>query len=150
MCGIAGILDWTDPPSDSTTIMTRMLSSLGHRGPDGKGIYVDDRITLGHSRLSIIDLEGGFQPMSNEDQSLWLVCNGEIFNYIELAKDLTKKGHRFKTHTDVEVLLHLYEDHKEKLFDHVNGQYAFAIWDRREESLLLARDHVGICPLFFC
>lgn len=126
-----------------------MLNLIRHRGPDGRGIYLDDQILLGHVRLSIIDLRTGHQPIPNEDRSIWLVCNGEIFNYVELREELKDLGHSFRTRTDVEVLLHLYEEYGFDLLKKLNGQYAFAIWDSKRKRLFLARDHVGICPLFF-
>ncbi|MBD3384809.1 asparagine synthase (glutamine-hydrolyzing) [candidate division KSB1 bacterium] len=149
MCGIAGIIQKSEMQSDPFKRIRTMVAIMKHRGPDGQGIYLDQQASLGHARLAIIDPEGGIQPMSNEDDSLWLVCNGEIFNYIELKKDLEKRGHRFKTRSDVEVLLHLFEEHRENLLEHLNGQYAFAIWDRQRKNLFIARDHVGICPLFY-
>jgi len=150
MCGIAGIFDEAKLNPGILPLFKNCVNILDHRGPDGKGIYIDKFTVLGHARLSIIDHYGGQQPISNEDGSLWLVCNGEIFNYIELRKELENKGHIFSTHTDVEVLLHLYEDYKEKLLDYINGQFAFAIWDKKKHTLFLARDHVGICPLYYC
>ncbi len=149
MCGIAGVFNKNELNPNAFPVFRKSLGMLGHRGPDGRGVYVDDYTLLGQTRLSIIDLEGGHQPIGNEDGSLWLVCNGEIFNYIELRQELLAKGHKFSTHTDVEVVLHLYEEYGEKLFDHLNGQFAFAIWDKNQKSIMLARDHVGICPLHY-
>lgn len=149
MCGIAGVVDFTKLDPAVVPFIKNSIDLLAHRGPDGQGIYVDDFIALGHTRLSIIDPTGGRQPLSNEDGSLWLVCNGEVFNYIELRADLEKKGHVFSTRTDVEVLLHLYEEYKENLLHHINGQFAMAIWDIRRRSLFLARDHAGISPLYY-
>ena len=126
-----------------------MLGMLRHRGPDGLGIYRDAHIGLGNARLSIIDLTGGQQPIGNEDGTLWIVCNGEIFNYIELRAELEARGHRFATETDVEVIVHLYEDYGLACLDHLNGQFAFALWDAEAQSLLLARDRLGIRPLFY-
>lgn len=149
MCGISGILSWRQHPAQALVTVKAMAGALGHRGPDGRGVYIDDWVALGHTRLSIIDPQGGRQPLSNEDGSIWLTCNGEIFNYLELRAELQAAGHRFTSRTDVEVLVHLYEDHGEALLDHLNGQFAFALWDRRRRRLLLARDHVGICPLYY-
>ncbi len=149
MCGISGLIDWRGSSFDSVATIKCMIAALSHRGPDGRGVYADDWAALGHARLSIIDPQGGQQPLSNEDGSLWLVCNGEIFNYLELRRELEKGGHRFATHTDVEVLLHLFEDVGAELLDRINGQYAFAIWNRRRRRMFLARDHVGICPLYY-
>ena len=121
---------------------------MRHRGPDGYGFYRDEQVGLAHARLSIIDLEGGWQPIANEDKTLWIVFNGEIFNYVELRRDLERKGHRFATHSDTEVIVHLFEDLGPASLRELNGQFAFAIWDRRRQSLFLARDRVGIRPLF--
>ncbi|MCG3118286.1 MAG: Asparagine synthetase [glutamine-hydrolyzing] 1 [bacterium] len=149
MCGISGILNWQQQTPETLATIKAMVGALGHRGPDGRGVYIDDYAALGHARLSIIDPQGGRQPLSNEDGSIWLTCNGEIFNYLELRAELETAGHRFASHTDVEVLVHLYEDYGEALLDHLNGQFAFALWDRHRCKLLLARDHIGICPLYY-
>ena len=126
-----------------------MIGRLHHRGPDGYGYLIDGSVGLAHARLSIIDLEGGQQPIHNEDKSVWVVFNGEIFNYIELRRDLEAAGHRFYTQSDTEVIVHLYEDYGEAFVEHLNGQFAIAIWDSRQQILLLARDRVGIRPLFY-
>lgn len=126
-----------------------MTATLTHRGPDSAGFYLKRGVGLGFRRLSLLDLQGGNQPLFNEDNSLALICNGEIYNYRELRADLTKKGHRFRTNTDVEVLLHLYEEHGPDFFDKLNGQFAFALYDERQDQLLLARDHFGINPLYY-
>jgi asparagine synthase (glutamine-hydrolysing) len=148
MCGISGILNFSAPGIPSEELLCKMVSVLHHRGPDETGIYLDPNVGLGHSRLSIIGLDDGTQPISNEDETLWIVFNGEIFNYIELRADLIKKGHQFKTNTDTEVILHLYEDHGADCLRELNGQFAFAIWNRVDKELFLARDRVGIRPLF--
>lgn len=126
-----------------------MISTLHYRGPDETGIYLDADIALGHCRLSIVGLDDGIQPISNEDGTLWIVYNGEVFNYPELRSELQKKGHLFKTGTDTEVLVHLYEEYGVQGLGLVNGQFAFAIWDSLKKELLLARDRVGIRPLFY-
>ena len=126
-----------------------MMATLQHRGPDGRGVHLDGAIGLGHTRLSIIDLEGGAQPLSNEDGTVWVVFNGEIFNHVELRQTLLRQGHRFATRSDTEVLVHLYEEHGDTLVEHLNGQFAFCLWDARRQRLLLARDRVGIRPLFY-
>ncbi len=126
-----------------------MVAALHHRGPDGQGVRVDGAIGLGHARLSIIDLEGGAQPLHNEDRSIWAVFNGEIFNYIELRESLLRQGHDFHTQSDTEVLVHLYEQHGDDFVEHLNGQFAIALWDGRRQRLVLARDRVGIRPLFY-
>lgn len=125
-----------------------MVASLHHRGPDAEGIRIDGPIGLGHARLSIIDLAGGAQPLANEDESIWVVFNGEIFNYIELREKLLAQGHRFRTSSDTEVLVHLYEQYGDNFVTHLNGQFAIALWDGPRERLVLARDRVGIRPLF--
>jgi asparagine synthase (glutamine-hydrolysing) len=126
-----------------------MLELIRHRGPDAFGIYTDKNAGLGSARLSIIDLSGGDQPIHNEDQSVWVVYNGEVFNYPELREDLESKGHRFYTHTDTEVLVHLYEEFGTDFFQKLNGQFAFTLWDKQKEMLLLGRDRLGVRPLFY-
>lgn len=148
MCGIAGVFrPGHGPPSE--ILLRRMLFLLRHRGPDEFGIYLDSSIGLAHARLSIIDLSTGQQPMCNEDNSLWIVFNGEIFNYIELRKELVSRGHRFRTISDTEVILHLYEEKGCGALDELNGQFAFAIWDTNRKELFLARDRMGIRPLYY-
>lgn len=149
MCGIAGILHRAEDDSVHEGQIRRMLGMIRHRGPDEFGIYLGDKIGLGSARLSIIDLSGGQQPISNEDGTLWIVFNGEIFNYIELRRELETRGHYFITQSDTEALLHLYEDFGTKCLEQLNGQFAFAIWNEREQTLFLARDRLGVRPLFF-
>ena len=120
---------------------------LGHRGPDGYGLYLDDCVGLAHARLSLIDLNGGFQPLHNEDRTIWLAVNGEVFNHIELRRFLEGKGHRFYTRSDSEVIIHAYEAFGDRAWSMFNGQFAFALWDSRRRSLWLVRDRVGIVPL---
>ncbi len=148
MCGISGIVNF-DSPEEKTPLLSQMLGIMHYRGPDSTGIYTDRLVGLGHTRLSIIDLEGGDQPIHNEDKTVWVILNGEIFNYPELRKELLEKGHHFYTLTDTEVLVHLYEEKGVEMLSDLNGQYALAIWDTKEEKLLLARDRVGIRPLFY-
>lgn len=126
-----------------------MVAALRHRGPDGRGVRVDGPIGLGHARLAILDLEGGAQPLSNEDGTVWVVFNGEIFNYVELRSALLRQGHRFRTQSDTEVIVHLYEEHGDAFVDHLNGQFAIALWDGPQRRLVLARDRVGIRPLYY-
>jgi asparagine synthase (glutamine-hydrolysing) len=126
-----------------------MADALAHRGPDGEGFFEDESISLGQKRLSIIDLEGGKQPIANEDESIQLVCNGEIYNSPELRRSLRKKGHTFRTRTDVEVIIHLYEEYGNDCVRHLRGMFAFALWDAPSRTLLLARDHMGQKPLFY-
>ncbi len=148
MCGIAGYLDFTQTLEDPQ-IVKNMLSRIEYRGPDESGVYVGEHIGLGNVRLSIIDLANGKQPMSDPDGNLWIVFNGEIFNYIELRNDLRKLGYDFKTTSDTEVLLLLYKEFGERCLERLNGQFVFAIWDRKKEELFLARDRMGIRPLFY-
>lgn len=149
MCGIVGLLNLSQGPGPEESVLRRMLAMIRHRGPDGFGIYLGDSVGLGNARLSIIDLSGGQQPISNEEGTLWIVCNGEVFNYVELRAELEGRGHRFSTHTDTEAILHLYEDLGPKCLHRLNGQFALAIWDERDRSLFLARDRVGIRPVFY-
>ncbi len=130
-------------------ILSSMIDSLGHRGPDGRGMHIKGPIGLGHARLAVIDLTTGTQPISNADGRYWITYNGEIFNYLELREELRAKGHRFRTESDTEVLVHGYEEYGIDFFRRLNGQWAAAIWDARREELLLCRDRVGICPLFY-
>lgn len=149
MCGITGIFNFRSGAPIDPNILTQMTDSLKHRGPDDDGFYVQDNIGLGHRRLSIIDLKGGRQPIFNEDKTICVVYNGEIFNYIELRDFLKKKGHRFYTQSDTEVIVHLYEQYGNEFLTHLNGQFAIALWDVKRQKLLLARDRVGIRPLFY-
>ncbi len=149
MCGIAGIYNvQSGKPADSSVI-EQMIASLGHRGPDETGFHAEGEIGLGQCRLSIIDLSGGRQPIYNEDKSICVVFNGEIFNYIELRDALQKKGHRFYTHTDTEVLVHLYEEYGKEFLAYCIGQFGIALFDRKNSELIIARDRVGIRPLFY-
>jgi asparagine synthase (glutamine-hydrolysing) len=149
MCGIAGIVrlrDGSEPPHMAA--LRHMVGGLAHRGPDEFGLFRDRRAGLGHARLSIIDLASGQQPMGNLDESVWLVFNGEIFNYVELRDELRAQGYTFRTQSDTEVLLRAYEAWGEGAFERMNGQWAVAFWDRRTQRLVLARDRVGVRPLF--
>ena len=144
MCGIAGIVRFGRPGAASVDLLARMAGAIAYRGPDGSGIYVDDQAGLAHTRLSIIDLAGGAQPIHNEDGTLWIVYNGEVFNYPELRKGLSERGHRFYTTTDTEVILHLFEEDGPGCLEKLNGQFALAIWDATKKALFLARDRIGI------
>ncbi len=146
MCGIAGI---TGHNRFSIDDLRRMLNTLVHRGPDDEGTYASDDILLGQRRLSIIDLEGGHQPIPNEDRSLWIVCNGEIYNYRSLREDLIQRGHKFSTHSDSEVILHLYEEYGEDCVRQLRGMFSFAIWDESRKSLFAARDRLGQKPFYY-
>lgn len=150
MCGIAGIYSFERGRQAAAAELNRMIQMLHHRGPDGHGFHVDGAIGLAHARLSIIDLEGGQQPIHNEDRSVWAIFNGEIYNFIELRADLERAGHRFYTHSDTEVIVHLYEDYGEQFVQHLNGQFAIALWDNRAQKLVLVRDRPGIHPLYYC
>ena len=149
MCGFAGYIDLRGERRAKRDLLNRMTDTLTHRGPDSAGCFVEANLGLGFRRLSIIDLAGGDQPLYNEDSSLVLVCNGEIYNYRELKHQLEQKDHVFRTHSDVEVLLHLYEEEGEDLLQKLNGQFAFVLYDRRKKTLFLARDQFGINPLYF-
>lgn len=149
MCGIAGIANLTSTDPVREPELLRMAVMLGHRGPDDRGILCGDAFGFAHTRLSIIDIAGGHQPIHNEDNSVWVVFNGEIFNFIELRKLLEGKGHRFYTHTDTEVIVHLYEEYGDDFVSYLNGQFAIALWDARKKRMLLVRDRPGILPLFY-
>ena len=146
MCGITGFIN---NKSDKENIIKRMSERIKHRGPDGEGIYTDDNVALAHRRLSIIDINAGKQPMYNEDNSLVVIFNGEIYNYLELRDELKKKKHKFKTHSDTEVLLHGYEEYGNNLPKHLRGMFAFAIYDIKKKTMFLARDNFGIKPLYY-
>lgn len=149
MCGICGIYKFSRQDTVEESILIAMRNTLIHRGPDDEGLYLNGNVGLAMQRLKIIDLEGGHQPMSNEDGTLWLVYNGEVYNYLELREFLIKKGHHFSTQSDTEVILHLYEEYGENCVEKLIGMYAFALWDTQQEKLFLARDRLGIKPLFF-
>lgn len=147
MCGIAGILSKTGVRDDAD-LLDRMLGAMVHRGPDGQGTYLGDRAAIGMRRLSIIDLTGGWQPLYNEDKSLALVANGEIYNFVELTQELIARGHRFSTHSDCEVILHLYEEEQENCLRHLRGMFAFALVDIKRGTVFIARDRMGEKPLY--
>jgi len=149
MCGICGIF-YSDPTQrvnrDALAAMNRQIV---HRGPDDDGLFVDNNIGLAMRRLSIIDIKTGHQPLSNEDGSVWIAYNGEIYNHQELRKDLEARGHRYRTHSDTETIVHLYEEYGNNCVEHLRGMFAFALWDRSRRCLLLARDRLGIKPLYY-
>src|SRR5690242_4198133 len=149
MCGIAGIIaaDRLHPDEEARVIAMRDV--LIHRGPDGAGLHIDGQAALAHRRLSIVDLHGGHQPLANEDESIWVVFNGEIYNFEELQQELIAKGHVFKTKSDTEAIVHLYEEEGENCFRRLRGMFSIAIWDSRHRKLVLARDRVGKKPLFY-
>jgi asparagine synthase (glutamine-hydrolysing) len=149
MCGIAGIFSLNPAAAaPERTALAAMVQTLQHRGPDAQSLWCQPPIGLAHARLSIIDVAGGQQPIHNEDQTVWVIFNGEIFNYIELRAELEQAGHRFYTQSDTEVLVHLYEQYGDDFVQHLNGQFALALWDQTRARLLLARDRTGIRPLF--
>jgi asparagine synthase (glutamine-hydrolysing) len=149
MCGIAGIVTTGRLAQGDRDLLQRMTRTLYHRGPDGEGFYFDERAALGHRRLSIIDLDSGKQPMCNEDESIWVVFNGEIYNYLDLRKDLAAKGHVFKTESDTEVIVHLYEELGEKFPERLRGMFAIGLWDKKNRRLVLTRDRIGKKPLYY-
>ena len=149
MCGIFGVFGTNAESGADLDALGRMNRLLAHRGPDGEGLHADGPLAIGMRRLSIIDLKTGEQPIANEDRSVWVVFNGEIYNYRELTAELLARGHRFSTATDTEVLVHLYEERGENCVEALRGMFAFAIWDARQRRLLLARDRLGIKPLYY-
>lgn len=149
MCGIVGIFDSRSARPIDRALLRRMNDSQFHRGPDGEGLFVDPGIGLGHRRLSIIDLAGGAQPLFNEDDSVVVVYNGEIYNFQELSEELAARGHRFRTHCDTEAIVHAWEEWGEACVERFRGMFAFALWDRKRETLFLARDRLGIKPLYY-
>src|SRR5262245_16889849 len=148
MCGIAGTVQ-LNGSSSNPELLQEMIATIRYRGPDDVGIYRNGLVGLAHARLSIIDVVGGHQPMSIAEDSLWITFNGEIFNYIELREELIKKGHRFASNSDTEVLLHLYQEEGEHCVERLNGQWAFAIWDVHKRKLFLSRDRFGVRPLYY-
>ena len=149
MCGVCGIYEYARGIEVSDDLVARMLGTIRHRGPDESGLHVDGEVGLGSCRLSIIDVAGGRQPIANEDGTIVVVLNGEIYNYRSLARDLRQRGHVFTTATDTEVIVHLYEERGEDLLDQLRGMFGFAVWDARRRRLFLARDRLGIKPLYY-
>jgi asparagine synthase (glutamine-hydrolysing) len=149
MCGIAGYFALTPRPLPGREVLERMVDAVRHRGPDDAGVYLDGRAGLGHRRLSIIDLSGGRQPLATADRTLWVTFNGEIFNYVELRQALLERGYAFRTKTDTETILHAYAEHGPACAEQLNGDFAYALWDRRRERLVLARDRMGVRPLYY-
>jgi asparagine synthase (glutamine-hydrolysing) len=150
MCGIAGIVNLTEPGGDDLSgIVRRMADAIVHRGPDEDGYFARPGLALANRRLSIVGLKDGKQPIYNEDRSVAVVFNGELFDYPEVRANLLAKGHQFRTHCDTELLPHLWEDHDEAMLEKLRGQFAFALWDERKRQLILARDRFGICPLYW-
>lgn len=147
MCGIAGIIDQIQSVNKSQ--IKTMTDKLTHRGPDDEGFYIKDNVGLGHRRLSIIDIQAGAQPISNETGTIWIVFNGEIYNFRSLRKQLLEKGHKFSSDSDTEVIVHLYEDYGDRCVDYLRGMFSFALWDENKQRLYVARDRVGKKPLFY-
>ena len=147
MCGIYGIIDLAGAPVDPG-VLAAMGNITRHRGPDDLGLHADGPCAIGMTRLSIIDLSGGHQPIANEDETLWLVCNGEIYNFRELRAELEVAGHRFRTGSDSETLLHAYEQWGDRFLDRLNGMFGFALWDARRRRRLVGRDRLGIKPIY--
>ena len=149
MCGIVGIVPLANAADPDGMQVDRMTRTIRHRGPDDQGFFRDGNVVLGMRRLSIIDVEGGRQPLSNKQKTLWLVCNGEIYNFRELRSDLEQKGYRFKTGSDCEVMLHLYREHGDRFVERLNGMYGFALWDSKSRRFVLGRDRLGVKPLYY-
>ena len=149
MCGICGVYNFGTREPVARDLLKRSTDAMAHRGPDDEGFHVDGDCGLGNRRLSIIDLPGGHQPIANEDETIWITFNGEIYNYRELRPGLESRGHRFRTSTDTEAIVHLYEDYDLHCVDHLRGMFAFALWDSRRRRLLVARDRLGIKPVFY-
>src|SRR6266536_112769 len=149
MCGICGIYNFASQKPIVPELLQRMTNTMVHRGPDHGGYYRQDGIGMGMRRLRIIDLEGGDQPISNEDQTIWVIFNGEIYNHEELRSDLESRGHRVRTRSDTEAIVHAYEEYGVDCVKRFNGMFAFALWDQPNRQLMLARDQLGIKPLYY-
>jgi asparagine synthase (glutamine-hydrolysing) len=149
MCGITGVMKFRDGARVETSVLRRMCAAMVHRGPDDEGVYTDGAVGIGMRRLSIVDLATGHQPLSNEDGTVWIVFNGEIYNHALLRPDLEAKGHRYRTHSDTETIIHLYEQYGADCIQHLRGMFAFAIWDARRRRLFIGRDRLGIKPLYY-
>src|SRR5881397_449867 len=149
MCGIVGIVNLDPRETVDEALLKRMRDVLSHRGPDGEGLWIEGPVGFGHRRLAIVDVAGGQQPMANEDQTVWIVFNGEIYNHPTLRPELEARGHRYRTRSDTETILHLYEEEGERCVERLQGMFAFALWDRVRRRLFLARDRLGIKPLYY-
>ncbi len=149
MCGIAGQMNLGEQPPPREKVLRQMLALLRHRGPDQFGLYLEERVGMASARLSVVDLENGQQPIASADGTRWIVFNGEIFNHRELRAELESRGHNFASRSDTEVLLHVYEEWGWEGLRRLNGQFAVAIWDHRRQELFLARDRLGVRPLFY-
>ncbi|HKZ73103.1 MAG TPA: hypothetical protein VJ011_03510, partial [Steroidobacteraceae bacterium] len=149
MCGIAGLFNLREAAPIDRELLVRMTDRIRHRGPDDDGFHVEPGVGLGHRRLSIIDLSGGHQPIGNEDGSVVVVFNGEIYNFQELARELAAAGHSFRTRSDTEVIVHAWEEWGARCVERFSGMFAFALWDRKRQTLFLARDRLGKKPLYY-
>src|SRR5208337_2977108 len=149
MCGIAGFYGEVNWDSNPRSVLERMVAAIHHRGPDDWGTHIERNVGLGHARLSIIDLALGRQPMADPEETLWITYNGEIFNYLELRSQLTSSGSRFRTQSDTEVILHAYRKNGPDCVTQFNGDFAFAVWDKSRDRLVIARDRVGVRPVYF-
>jgi asparagine synthase (glutamine-hydrolysing) len=148
MCGIAGFAT-TEPGHKPRALLERMTDAIRHRGPDDSGVFQDEFASLGHRRLSIVDLALGRQPICNESRDVWIVFNGEIFNHADLRPALEKEGHRYSTNSDTETIIHAYEQYGPECVEKLRGMFAFAIWDRRRRTLFCARDRMGKKPFYY-
>ena len=149
MCGIAGVMKFGQDVRVESSVIRQMCAAMVHRGPDDEGVYTDGRVGIGMRRLSIIDVAGGHQPISNEIGTVWVVFNGEIYNHSDLRQQLEPRGHHYRTNSDTETIVHLYEEYGRDCVQHLRGMFAFAIWDARGRKLLLARDRIGKKPLYY-
>ena len=149
MCGIVGLLNLNSDPQTDPKLVRTMATQLAHRGQDDEGMYIDGPVAFGFRRLSIIDVDGGHQPLANEDHTIWCMLNGEIYNFVELRQTLRSKGHQFRTKGDTETIVHAYEEYGLDFVEHLRGMFAVAIWDRNRRRLILARDRIGMKPLFY-
>src|SRR5262245_21657262 len=149
MCGSTGIYHYANEQAVNEVVLRRMTDVIAHRGPDDDGFYITGKVGLGHRRLSIIDVAGGHQPLFNEDGTVAIVFNGEIYNYKDLARTVEARGHTLRTRSDTETIVHLYEEFGEDCVAMLRGMFAFALWDARNHTLLLARDRVGKKPLYY-
>src|SRR5271165_6781615 len=149
MCGIAGVLEFGRDARANAAALREMCRVISHRGPDDDGFHADGGCAIGMRRLSIVDLATGHQPISNEDGSLWIVFNGEIYNHLSLRESLIARGHHYTTHSDTETVIHLFEEYGEDCVQHLRGMFAFAIWNRNTKTLFIARDRLGIKPLYY-
>src|ERR1700761_722207 len=146
MCGICGVLYYDGDREADPKVLANMNRTIVHRGPDDDGFFLERNVGIAMRRLSIVDVQNGHQPLSNEDQTAWVVLNGEIYNHAQLRPLLEARGHHYKTHSDTEAIVHLYEEYGRDCVQHLRGMFAFAIWDRRRKTLFVARDRLGIKP----